>query len=50
VIDVRPVEQWLAFAVVDEYHSHHRHPAGWLYGLGAYADGDLVGVVTSSGW
>ena len=43
-LELVPVTQREAFAVVERWHRHHRPPRGALFQLAAALDGEIVGV------
>jgi hypothetical protein len=42
----RPITQREAFAYIAEHHRHHKPPVGWMWGIAAYDDDRLCGVIT----
>ena len=44
-LTARHVKQNEAFEFISKFHRHHKPPAGWIVGIGAYRGDELVGVV-----
>ena len=45
MLTLTPIDYPTAASFVDREHRHHRRPQGWKFGVGAMAEGQLVGVV-----
>lgn len=46
MITIEPITLQLARLFITLFHRHHLPPQGWIFGLGAYLDGILVGAIT----